>query len=170
MHAVRPPDVDEKPRTGELPLAYCRRIAADKAAAMDVGPAEVALCADTSVALGRRILGKPRDADEARAFLRALSGRRHKVITALVVRNRERSWARDVTTTVRLKRLSAAELASYLATGDWRGKAGAYAIQGPAGAFIPWIQGSYTGVMGLPLAETAALLGAAGVATFGASA
>ena len=91
--AVRPPDVDEDPRPGEVPLAYCRRIAADKAAAMEVGPGEVVLCADTTVALGRRILGKPADAGEAAAFLHALSGRRHRVITSVVVRNEAKSFA-----------------------------------------------------------------------------
>jgi len=161
-HAVRPPEIDESPRKGETPLHYCRRIAAEKAAAMAVGAGEVVLCADTTVALGRRILGKPEDEGEAEAFLRALSGRRHRVITSVVVRNEAKSFARDVVTSVKMKRLSEAELAAYIASGDWRGKAGAYAIQGPAGAFIPWIQGSYTAVMGLPVAETAALLIAAG--------
>ncbi len=129
---------------------------------MAVGPGEVVLCADTTVALGRRIMGKPADAGEAAAFLRALSGRRHKVITSVVVRNAKKRWARDVVTQVKVKRLSEEELNAYLASGDWRGKAGAYAIQGPAGAFIPWIQGSYSAVMGLPVAETATLLAAAG--------
>jgi len=165
-HAVRPPEVDETPRRGEVPLHYCRRIAAEKAAAMAVGEGEVILCADTTVALGRRILGKPADAGEAAAFLHALSGRRHRVITSVVVRNRERAFARDVVTTVKMKRLSNVEVNAYLASGDWRGKAGGYAIQGPAGAFIPWIQGSFTGVMGLPVAETAGLLLAAGVPVY----
>ncbi|GGD28093.1 Maf family protein [Sinisalibacter lacisalsi] len=161
-HAVRPPEIDETPVKGETPLHYCRRIASEKAAAMQVGADEVVLCADTTVALGRGILGKPADEREAAAFLRGLSGRRHRVITSVVVRNAGGSFARDVVTNVKMKRLSDAELAAYLASGDWRGKAGAYAIQGPAGAFIPWIQGSYTAVMGLPVAETAALLVAAG--------
>ena len=165
--AQRPPEVDETPMKGEEPRAYCRRIAAAKAAAMQVAPGEVVLCADTTVALGRRILGKPADADEAAAFLRRLSGRRHRVITALVVRNSARSWARDVVTMVKMKRLSEVELKAYLASGDWQGKAGGYAIQGPAGAFIPWIQGSYSAVMGLPVAETAQLLMAAGYPVFG---
>ncbi|HCQ65387.1 MAG TPA: septum formation protein Maf [Rhodobacteraceae bacterium] len=165
-HAVRAPDVDETPEPGEVPLHYCRRIASDKAAAMDVGEGEVVLCADTTVALGRRILGKPADAGEAAGFLHALSGRRHRVITCVVVRNAEKTLARDVVTAVKMKRLSNGEVNGYLASGDWRGKAGAYAIQGPAGAFIPWIQGSYTGVMGLPVAETAALLVAAGYPVF----
>lgn len=160
--AVRPPDIDEDPMRGELPLPYCRRIASAKADAMQAGPGEIVLCADTTVALGRRILGKPADAGEAIEFLRALGGRRHQVITSVVVRNAERSFARDVVTAVKMKRLSREELDAYIASNDWQGKAGGYAIQGPAGAFIPWIQGSYTGVMGLPVAETAALLMAAG--------
>ncbi len=160
--AVRPPQTDETPQAGEIPLHYCRRIAAEKAAAMDVAEDEVVLCADTTVALGRRILGKPADADEAEAFLKQLSGRRHKVITSVVVRNADRSFSRDVITTVKMKRLSHAEIDAYIASGDWKGKAGAYAIQGPAGAFIPWIQGSYSAVMGLPVAETETLLRAAG--------
>jgi len=160
--AVRPPDVDETPLKGEAPLHDCRRIAAEKGAAMGGAEDEVVLCADTTVAVGRRIMGKPVDADEARAFLALLAGRRHKVITSVVVRNADQTWARDVVTDVKLKRLSKAEIAAYIASGDWHGKAGAYAIQGPAGAFIPWIQGSYTAVMGLPVAETATLLQAAG--------
>lgn len=159
---MRPPDIDEDPRPGETPLHYCRRIATEKAAAMDIAPGEVVLCADTTVAVGRRILGKPADAGEAAAFLRLLSGRRHKVITSVVVRRADKTWARDVVTVVKMKRLSTPEIDAYVASGDWRGKAGAYAIQGPAGAFIPWIQGSYTAVMGLPVAETATLLQAAG--------
>ncbi len=159
---VRLPDVDESPLKGEVPLTYCRRIAAAKAATMQVAANEVVLCADTTVALGRRILGKPADAGEAAAFLHALSGRRHRVITAVVVRNATQTWARNVTTQVKMKRLCDLEINAYLATGDWQGKAGGYAIQGPAGAFIPWIQGSYSAVMGLPVAETASLLQAAG--------
>ncbi len=160
---IRSPDIDETPLNGELPRAYCARMAREKAAALEAGPGEVILCADTTVAVGRRILGKPETAEEAGAFLALLSGRRHKVITAVAVKTADRQWLRDNVTSVRMKRLSETEIAGYLATGDWRGKAGAYAIQGPAGAFIPWIEGSYSGVMGLPLAETAALLQAAGL-------
>ncbi len=159
---VRPPDIDETPQKGELPLAYCRRIAAQKAAAMTVGAGEIVLCADTTVALGRRIMGKPKDGGEAAAFLYALSGRRHRVITSVAVRRRAQTWTRDVVTKVKMKVLSDSEVNAYLASNDWQGKAGGYAIQGPAGAFLPWIQGSYTGVMGLPVAETAQLLVAAG--------
>ncbi len=166
---VRPPDIDETPAKGETPLHYCRRIAREKAEAMRVADGEIALCADTTVALGRRILGKPADAGEAAAFLLALAGRRHRVITAVAVRRGDRIWEREVTTVVKMKRLSDVELNAYLAMGDWRGKAGAYGIQGPAGALIPWIQGSYTAVMGLPVAETAQLLAAAGYSVFGSA-
>jgi septum formation protein len=126
------------------------------------GPDDVVLCADTTVALGRRILGKPADAGEAAAFLTALGGRRHQVITAVAVRRGDRVWLRESVSAVKMKRLSDAELNSYLDSGEWAGKAGGYAIQGRAGAFIPWITGSFTGIVGLPLAETAALLAAAG--------
>ena len=145
-----------------MPRDYCRRIATAKAAALGGGPDEVILCADTTVALGRRILGKPRDAGEAAAFLYALSGRRHRVITAVAAKRGDRLWQRDVVSAVKMKPLSDAEVNGYLATGDWRGKAGGYAIQGPAGALIPWIQGSYTAIVGLPVHETAMLLAAAG--------
>lgn len=160
--AVLPPDIDEDPRPRELPRPYCARLAREKAQAVAAGAEDVVLCADTTVALGRRILGKPRDAGEAAAFLTLLGGRRHQVITAVAVRRGERLWCREVVTDVKMKRLSDTELNAYLAGGEWRGKAGGYAIQGLAGAFIPWISGSFTGVVGLPVAETAALLAAAG--------
>ena len=161
--AVTPPDIDETPRKGELPRPYCARLAREKAAAVPgAGPEDVVLCADTTVALGRRILGKPADAGEAAAFLTALGGRRHQVITAVAVRRGDRVWSRESVSAVKMKRLSDAELNSYLDSGEWMGKAGGYAIHGRAGAFIPWITGSFTGIVGLPLAETAALLAAAG--------
>lgn len=160
--AVRPPEINEDPRKGELPRDYVKRIAREKAAAVTANADEVVLCADTTVALGRRIMGKPANAGEAAAFLYALSGRRHKVITAVAVKRGDHVWLKDVQSTVAMKQLADAELNAYLATGDWHGKAGGYAIQGPAGAFIPWINGSYTGIVGLPLTETAGLLTAAG--------
>jgi len=163
---VRPPDIDEDPCKGELPRAYVNRIAREKAAAVQIAQDEVALCADTTVALGRRIMGKPADAAEARTFLQSMSGRRHKVITAVAVKRGDHIWAKDVQSTVSMKRLSNAELDWYLATGDWQGKAGGYGIQGPASAFIPWINGSFHAIMGLPLPETAGLLTAAGMALF----
>ncbi len=159
---IHPPEIDETPLPGELPRGYCVRIAARKAQAVPAGETDLVLCADTTVAVGRRILGKPADEAEARAFLELLSGRRHKVVTAVAVRRGERVWERAVTTTVKMKRLGAAEIAAYLASGDWHGKAGGYGIQGMAEAFIPWIRGSYSGVVGLPLSETAGLLQAAG--------
>lgn len=160
--AILPPDIDEDPKRGELPRPYCLRLAQEKAAAVAAGPDDIVLCADTTVALGRRILGKPRDAGQAAEFLTALGGRRHQVITAVAVRRGDRVWTRDSVSAVKMKRLSDAELNAYLAGGEWQGKAGAYAIQGAAGAFIPWISGSFTGIVGLPLSETAALLAAAG--------
>ncbi|GFE65530.1 Maf family protein [Litoreibacter roseus] len=160
---IRPPDIDETPVKGEVPRAYCSRIALAKANAMKLAADEVALCADTTVALGRRILGKPENEGEAAEFLYALSGRRHRVITAVAVKRGETLWQRDVVTSVRMKSLSDGEVNGYLATQDWQGKAGGYAIQGPAGAFIPWIQGSFSAVVGLPVAETSTLLRAAGI-------
>ena len=160
--AILPPDIDEDPRPRELPRPYCLRLAQEKALAVVAGPEDIVLTADTTVALGRRILGKPRDAGEAAEFLLALGGRRHQVITAVAVRRGDRVWLRDSVSAVKMKRLSDAELNAYLVGGEWQGKAGGYAIQGAAGAFIPWISGSFTGIVGLPLAETAALLQAAG--------
>jgi septum formation protein len=158
--AILPPDIDETPRKGELPRAYAARLAREKALA--VPGDDLILCADTTVALGRRILGKPADAGQAAAFLVALGGRRHDVITAIALRLGDRLWTRESVSAVKMKRLSDTELNAYLAGGEWQGKAGGYAIQGAAGAFIPWISGSYSGIMGLPLAETATLLAAAG--------
>ena len=162
-YAVRPADIDETPQKRELPRPYCARVARGKADAIAVAEDEVILSADTTVALGRRILGKPEDETEAETFLRALSGRRHRVITSVVVRSAAQTWSRDVESRVQMKNLSDQEINGYLKTEDWRGKAGGYSIQGPAGAFIPWISGSYSAIVGLPLAETAQLLQAAGV-------
>ena len=160
--AITPPDIDEDPRKRELPRPYCVRLAREKAFAVQAGPDDIVLCADTTVALGRRILGKPVDGGEAAAFLLALGGRRHQVITAVAVRRGTRVWERESVSAVKMKRLSDIEINAYLASGEWQGKAGGYAIQGAAGAFIPWISGSFTGIVGLPLAETAQLLQAAG--------
>jgi septum formation protein len=159
---IRPPDIDEDPRKSELPRPYCERIAREKAMAVQADAEDIVLCADTTVALGRRIMGKPADAGQAAEFLLSLAGRRHQVITSVALRRGDRLWERTVVSAVKMKRLRDDELNAYLATGDWQGKAGGYAIQGPAGAFIPWISGSFTGIMGLPVAETATLLQAAG--------
>jgi septum formation protein len=160
--AIRPADIDETPHKAELPRPYCARMALEKLHAIPAAADELVLTADTTVALGRRILGKPADAGEAAAFLLALGGRRHTVITCIALKLGARTWERTVVTAVKMKRLSDDELNSYLASGEWQGKAGAYGIQGRAGAFIPWISGSFTGVVGLPVAETANILRAAG--------
>ncbi len=160
--AVLPPDIDETPLKAELPGPYCARLAREKVQAVTAGPDDIVLCADTTVALGRRILGKPENAAQAAQFLTDLGGRRHLVITAVAVRRGARIWARSSVSAVKMKRLSDIELNAYLASLEWQGKAGGYAIQGAAGAFIPWISGSFTGIVGLPLVETAALLTAAG--------
>ena len=159
---VRPADIDETPRPRELPRAYCARIAREKAQVLDPG-ADAVLTADTTVAVGRRILGKPEDAAQAAEFLILMGGRRHDVITSVVLRTEARVWERQVVSQVRMKRLSDGELNGYLDSGEWRGKAGGYGIQGRAAAFIPWISGSFSGIVGLPLAETAQMLAAAGV-------
>lgn len=159
---IRAPDIDETPRRDESPRAYCLRMAEEKAAAIGAGDDEIVLSADTTVAAGRRILGKPEDEAEAAKFLSLLSGRRHRVVTAVALRRGARAWSRDVVSQVKFKRLSEEEIAAYLGSGEWRGKAGGYAIHGLAGALIPWISGSFTAIVGLPLTETANLLRAAG--------
>lgn len=157
---VRPADIDETPHKGELPRAYALRLAEEKARAIDAD--DLILTADTVVAVGRRILEKPVDEAEAVKFLLLLSGRRHRVITGVALRHGERVWTRRVESQVKFKRLSDDEISAYIRSGEWRGKAGGYAIQGIGAAFIPWMQGSYTAVVGLPLAEVAGLLQGAG--------
>lgn len=160
--AIRPADIDETPRNSELPRVYAERLALEKTQAIDLAPDEIALCADTVVALGRRILGKPADAGEAAKFLKLLSGRSHNVITAVALRSADQVRTRTVVTSVKFKALSDIEISAYLQSGEWQGKAGGYAIQGLAAAYIPRINGSYSNVVGLPLAETANLLNGAG--------
>lgn len=159
---IRPTNIDETPLVSELPRDLALRLANGKALAVEAGAADLVLAADTVVALGRRILGKPDGPDEAALFLRMLSGRRHRVTTGVALRLRERLWQRSVTTTVKFSSLSESDIADHVASGDWRGKSGGYAIQGRAAAFIPWIGGSYSNVVGLPLAETRNLLRGAG--------
>ncbi len=158
---IRPADIDETPRRDEDPRTYVRRMAAEKAEAVPAEADDIVLAADTVVTAGRRILGKPEDVAQARAFLTLLSGRRHRVMTAITLRRQGREWSRLVETQVRLRPLSAQEIEDYLASNEWQGKAGGYAIQGRAGAFVNWIEGSFSAVVGLPLAETATLLRAA---------
>jgi septum formation protein len=168
--AVIPSDLDETPRRAESPRALALRLATEKAeasAAVAAGRGELegalTLAADTVVSVGRRILPKAEIADEAEDCLRLLSGRAHRVHTGLaLVTATGAKRTRLVESRVRFKRLSRAELEAYLESGEWRGKAGAYAIQGFAGAFVIRLIGSYTNVVGLPLAETAALLGGEG--------
>jgi septum formation protein len=156
---VDPADVDETPQKSETPPRLAERLARSKARAVaDRSPGAIVLAADTVVAVGRRLLEKPADAAEADRFLRLLSGRNHRVFTGVAVALDDRLSTRVVETRVSFKPLSDAEIAGYLATGDWRGKAGGYAIQGPAGAFVRRIVGSHPAVMGLPLYETAQLL------------
>ncbi len=166
-HDIRSPDINEDPTKGELPRPYCQRMAREKLAAIARNHEEIVLSADTTVALGRRILGKPADEKEAAEFLLALGGRRHKVITAVAVGYQDKTWEFDVVSTVKFKRLNDIELNAYLASHEWRGKAGGYAIHGRAGAFIPWIQGSFSAIKGLPVAETAKILQAAGYPIYG---
>jgi nucleoside triphosphate pyrophosphatase len=160
--AVRPADIDETPLKAELPLVYARRLAAGKASAITCAKDEIVLCADTVVAVGRRILGKPENATQAVEFLNLLSGRRHRVITAIALKTGDRLLEKQVTTAVKFKHLSDAELSAYIRSAEWQGKAGGYAIQGIAAAFIPWISGSYSNVVGLPLTEAVGLLTGAG--------
>jgi septum formation protein len=160
--AVTPADIDETPLKDERPPAYARRMAAAKAAAVAQAGALV-LAADTVVAAGRRILPKAETEDEARAALSLLSGRRHRVHSAVTLIGADgRARHRLSSSIVAFKLLGADELAAYLAGGEWRGKAGGYAIQGRAEALVRMISGSYSGVVGLPLFETRALLRAAG--------
>ena len=158
---IRPADIDETPRRDEDARTYVRRMAAEKAEAVPAEADDIVLAADTVVTAGRRILGKPEDVAQARAFLTLLSGRRHRVMTAITLRRQGREWSRLVETQVRLRPLSPQEIEDYLNSGEWQGKAGGYAIQGRAGAFVNWIEGSFSAVVGLPLAETATLLRAA---------
>ncbi len=157
------PDIDESPKRGELPRAYAARLAAEKAAAVPREAGEVVIAGDTTVAAGRRIL-PPADTDDVvRQCLTLLSGRRHRVYSAVAVIDTQGKLRERVSETiVTFKRLSAAEIDAYVRAGEGRGKAGGYAIQGRAAAFVRALSGSYSGVVGLPLFETTALLAAAG--------
>jgi len=162
--AVCAADIDETPARAELPREYARRMAREKAQAIAGGAAHV-LGGDTVVALGRRILPKAEDEDTARQCLSLLSGRRHRVLSAIALKAPDGTLRERLSdTVVRFKPLSQAEIDAYVAGGEWRGKAGGYAIQGSAEGLIAWIGGSHSGVMGLPLFETRALLRAAGFA------
>ncbi|MBO6519744.1 MAG: septum formation protein Maf [Rhodospirillales bacterium] len=157
---VEPADIDETPLPRERPRKLAERLARAKGQAIAVKyPDDYVLAADTVVALGHRVLEKPADAAEARRFLAQLSGRRHRVIGGFAVFAPDGNpIVRSVVTQVRFRRLSDADIDGYIATGEWQGKAGGYAIQGAAAAFIPWINGSYANVVGLPLSEVAGAL------------
>ncbi len=160
---IDPADIDETPLRDETPSRLAVRLAKAKAEAVAArAPEAVVLAADTVVAVGRRLLEKAADEAEATRFLTLLSGRNHRVFTGVAVTHGGRTLSRVVDTRVSFKALSPEEIRSYVAGGDWRGKAGAYGIQGPAGAFVTRIVGSYPAVMGLPLFETVNLLAGAG--------
>lgn len=160
---IDPADIDETPLKDETPSRLAFRLARTKAGVVAARwPGTVVLAADTVVAVGRRLLEKAADEAEATRFLGLLSGRNHRVFTAVAVAKDDRVVSRVVDTRVTFKVLSAAEIGTYVAGGDWRGKAGGYAIQGPAGAFVVRIVGSHPAVMGLPLFETVNLLGGLG--------
>ena len=162
--AVNPADIDETPRKGELPRDYAKRMAREKAEAAASNDGHV-LAGDTVVAAGRRILPKAEDEATARKCLELLSGRRHRVLSAIALRAPDGTIRERLSeTVVMFKRLSAQEIDAYLASGEWEGKAGGYPIQGIAEGLISRIQGSHSGVVGLPLYETRALLKAAGFA------
>jgi septum formation protein len=161
---IDPAEIDETPLPGETARRLALRLARAKAETCAARhPDAFVLAADTVVAVGRRLLAKPDDEADARRMLQLLSGRAHRVLTALAVQAPKgasggRAGARLSETRVQFKRLTEPEMAAYLATGEWAGKAGAYGVQGHAGAFVSTLSGSYTGVVGLPLYETRALL------------
>ncbi len=158
---VRPVYADETPHAGERPVDYARRVAREKARAV---AGELVLAADTTVAVDGEILGKPRDDADAARMLRRLSGRAHEVISAVCLRRPAVRLEFDAVTTTRVEvaPLDEATIAWYVATGEPRDKAGAYAVQGLFGAFVRAVEGSITGIIGLPLDETLALLRRAG--------
>ncbi len=163
--AVVPADIDETPLKSELPLPYAKRMALEKASLVaSLYPGKIVLGADTVVALGRRILPKADTLDQARECLQLLSGRRHRVHSAVTLFDQHNMAKHRVSTTIlTFKRLGKAEINAYLASGEWDGKAGGYAVQGYAEAFVRQLSGQHSGVMGLPLFETRSLLVSAGL-------
>lgn len=162
--AVDPADIDEAPLKAEVPRAHAERLARAKCAHVAARhPGALVLAADTVVGIGRRILPKAEDEATARGCLALLSGRRHRVTTAIAVADAGGQFrARTSETVVIFHRLDGAAIDALIAAGDWRGKAGGYALQGAAEAWVRFIGGSWSGVVGLPLAETRALLAASG--------
>ena len=163
---VIPADVNEARLIGESPRELVTRLAFLKGEKIFRDHKEaVIVAADTTVALGRRVVGKPRDAAEAEAFLTMLSGRNHRVYTSIYIRYGRSNRQRCIQTRVKFKKLTTLEISNYLDSGEWEGKAGGYAIQGKASAFIISIVGSYTNVVGLPLYETYTMLSGVGYPT-----
>ena len=162
---IIPANIDETPDPREAPRAYVQRMATSKAEAIaKQHPKTAILAADTIVTVGRRILGKPSTRDHAEKMLKLLSGRRHQVLTAITLKTPDgKTRNRIVTSKLRLKRLDEATIKYYLDSNEWKDKAGAYAIQGIAALWIDWISGSYSNIVGLPLAETGQLLKSAGL-------
>ena len=161
--AIAAADIDETPGKAEIPRDYAKRMAREKALAVAHANAHI-LAGDTVVAVGRRILPKAENEVTARECLELISGRRHRVLSAIVLLSPDGSLCERLSETiVRFKPLSSAEIDAYIASGEWHGKAGGYAIQGLAESLIVWIGGSHSGVVGLPLYETRALLKAAGL-------
>lgn len=162
--AIDPPDIDETPGKTEVPRAHAERLAQAKCAAVAARhPGAIVLAADTVVGVGRRILPKTEDEATARACLALLSGRRHRVFTAVAVADATGTIRQRLSETIVIfHRLAAADIDALIAAGDWRGKAGGYALQGAAEAYVRFIGGSWSGVVGLPLAETRTLLKASG--------
>jgi septum formation protein len=163
IYTVRIPNVDESVRLGEQPEMYVDRVARRKAQAVDAAPAEVVVAADTTVALDSAILGKPVDNGAARRMLRSLSGRTHRVHTAVAVSVLGKITSEIVTTKVTFVELTDADIDWYLATGEHSDKAGAYGIQGIGGTFVESIDGSHSNVAGLPVAQTVAMLRKLGI-------
>jgi septum formation protein len=158
------PDIDETPHAAELPRVYVLRMAQEKAAADAREPDELLIAGDTTVAVGRRILGQAADAAEQRKFLQLISGRRHHVMSAVCVIAPDGTARTKLSDSiVKFKRFEPREIEAYILSGDGDGKAGGYAIQGRAEAFVSWMSGSYSGIMGLPLYETRNLLITAGL-------
>jgi septum formation protein len=166
-YTVNPVDLDETPRPSEVPLDYVQRLAAEKSAACvaQIGEGLPVLAADTAVVLGDLIMGKPKDRDEALTMLRQLSGKTHQVYSAVSLRGREHGQAVSITE-VSFRQLTEREIAAYWQSGEPVDKAGSYAIQGLGGVFVEAIKGSFSGVVGLPLFETAELLSKQGIEPF----
>ena len=152
------PDIDETQFKNELPIPYVTRMSTEKCQAVKKSETDFVLTADTIVIRGTKVFGKPESIDMAFEFLKLLAGRRHRVITSVCLAHNNLIKVRNVVTIVKMKQLSNIEISDYLDSNEWQGKAGGYAIQGKASKFIPFISGSYSNVVGLPLTETINLL------------